>query len=275
MKNLLNAEAISDFGCNVASGVVIETFRDMKSKPKIIYINSATLWRNYVNCLDGKSEDKIKLLKSQTIFKKVLNGFIEDTRIFLDNLKQYVDNIVIYKIDYSVFFKKHKKSLKSIIEFKGVNFYINSKEPEAITLLEKSFKDIFKKYVTEITNFKEGYILTHNGLDLLPLTSTTAVKLVESHTGEIKSKNKWYTKMKKMGKNSLQFIPFNEMTYFIFGDDLYVKPQVISIRKHLIALSKSAHWLYDLTSREFLNNLKRVDAISANEFKRTFKVITR
>ena len=273
MKSYLSDSAIGDYGCNVVSGIAIDVLKKEKNKPKQFYINASTLWRNFVSCLDGKADSKILLLKNNVRVKSLIDVFVEDTRILLDNLQELVDEIVIYKIDYIEFAKKHKSSFKTIAEFKGVTYYTLYREIMATTALEKAFPSIFKRYRTKITDLKQGFIMTHIGLDLLPFTKSSKVKLIESFTGEIKEKNKWYTKLKNVGKSSLQFIPFSEVTYFIFGDDLFVKPKPLTFRKHLINLSKQAHWLYDLTSNEFINVLRRHDSITANELKRTFKSV--
>lgn len=58
-------------------------------------------------------------------------------------------------------------------------------------------------------------MMTHLPLDLIPYAQTSRVDLIETHTGVIKDRFKWYTKLNGSG---LERIPFTRKTIQIFGD---------------------------------------------------------
>lgn len=95
--------------------------------------------------------------------------------------------------------------------------------------------------VTLIGRLKRVLLLSHYPIDLLHITPVKEVALLESHTGVIKKKADWHTKLAN-GK-TLSRIPFDKMTVQCFGDTggLF-KPYPQVYRTKLIELSEKYHW---------------------------------
>ena len=87
---------------------------------------------------------------------------------------------------------------------------------------------------------KKTLILTHYAFDLLSDKEFAELDLLESHTGVIKPKSQWYTKMQD-GKE-LPMIPFREVFLQVFGDSELFHPWPIKTRKEIIEMAKGAGW---------------------------------
>ena len=84
-------------------------------------------------------------------------------------------------------------------------------------------------------------LLSHFPVDLVLTKGNKFEALVESHTGAIKRKEEWYTKLRD--GNKYPRIPFDRAMVQIFGDkENMLSPQTIQIRKRLGAISEKYHW---------------------------------
>ena len=84
-------------------------------------------------------------------------------------------------------------------------------------------------------------LLSHFPVDLVLTKGNKFEALVESHTGAIKRKEEWHTKLRD--GNKYPRIPFDRAMVQIFGDkENMLSPQTIQIRKRLGAISEKYHW---------------------------------
>lgn len=262
----LNPEAVSDIGSNIASAIVLEKLAEQNIKNVKFYVNVFTLFRNFVNCLDGNNADKTKNFKSAMGINKVISNFIEDTKIFSEAALSLNLDIVLYVPDYTKVYKT-LKYVRELEDFNGIKYYINLHQVDAGKQVLKSFKGIAIKTTHKIPYSKNMLILTHIGLDLLNYVKYKDVRLIESHTGEIKLKDKWYTKYFKIGNKNMSIMPFNSIMYYILGDSDIVKPQNIKLRKHLYKIALEKKWYSDMSKNETLHSLRQRDSILANDIK--------
>ena len=268
----LNPEAISDVGCNIVTGVVLETLAEKKITEKKILINVRTLWRNFVNCLEGNSEQKIKLLKNVNFLNRIIRLFIDDTTVIVNALMEMNMDVIIYYPDY----KKVAKAYyhwKDMEEFRGLTYFILSTEIDAINTLKPKIKALALETDHKLPNHKDFYILTHIPLDLLNYVMRNDVYLIESHTGEIKEYNKWYTKFKKIGKLDMRYFAFNELNYQLLGDNLYVKPENLKFRQWYQAKAKKVHLHSLMDVKSTLAFFKKHDIFTYNKIKTNFKFV--
>lgn len=97
-------------------------------------------------------------------------------------------------------------------------------------------------------------ILTHQPIDLLNIHNVHYVGLMESHTGLVKDRHHWYTKLK--GGSKEPRIPFNAITIQIFGDsgdELQSAP--IRLRHELIRVADQLKWTQNLTVSQMLRGI--------------------
>ena len=266
----LNTEAISSLGCNIASGIVLEQLIHNKSKKLPIYFNVKTLFRNYVACLDGNADEKIKILKNHVVARPIIKNFIEDTSILVNAFIDAGYDIKLYNIDYKPFLKNVFEARKEE-DLKGLKSVVRKIESLAISYIKKDFPGIFEEHKPKVKFAKEFYIVTHIGIELLNFTGNKKVTLIESHTGEMKDFTKWYSKYAKIGSRRMDIFGFNELLYNILGDNEYVKPTDIKLRKHIFNIAIENAWTSDMSENEVRASIKRRDPIILREIERNYK----
>lgn len=268
----LDIDAISTYGCNIASGVIIEKFALTKLTKFKYLVNSITLFRNFVNCLSGTSLDTINIFKSGMARVELLNSFISDTKIFIEAVLSLGIDLVIYVPDYSKVKSKYF-NFRSLEENSGLKFHMRVLEEEVGRLLLENFTKIVVKYKHKLPYTKDMYITTHIAMDLLSYTSYRNVKLIESHTAETKTKELWYTKYYKLPKKDMSIFPFNEALYFVLGDQNYIKPHNIKVRKLLYTIGIKSKWSSGMDNLRLVTSIAKQDVVLGKEIKIAYKSI--
>lgn len=109
--------------------------------------------------------------------------------------------------------------------------------------------------------------LTHIPLDLL-LLKLPRLYLLESHTGKIKSKNEWYTKL----KSAPESIPFNLATIQLYGDTAGMfNPMDRDLRKKISEISKNKYWSSVTSKEKILLDCQVQDKDVFNTIRNLFK----
>ena len=277
----IDQEAYSSFNCNIASGIIIENLLMLKEKdprnpllkPKTMFINGFTLYRNLIECLSGNTESKVNLLKSKLGEVKVIELFLEDTNYFLNGMVHLdLDEIMIYIPDYSKLAKQWPlwKSPEKLSPIKYLTY--KSWQHAQIRLLTK-FPGVVKRTTYLLPQKPSLYLVTHLAQDLLNYTRTRSTLLVESHTGEIKDYTKWYTKYKKFGKYEMSVFPFNELLLRYLGDNWFLGSDTPKFKKWLYGVAKQYSWNPFTTEKQVLNTIIKKDKILGNKIKKNFKKI--
>ena len=99
----------------------------------------------------------------------------------------------------------------------------------------------------------DALILTHVAYDLLCWPKFNKLDLIESHTGILKPRNLWYTKMYQ--SEDLACIPFIEIMLKFFGDNHTFRPFPIAARKTVLDLAIKKHWLWATTEAKVIQDL--------------------
>lgn len=94
-------------------------------------------------------------------------------------------------------------------------------------------------------SYAQTLMMTHMPVDLLNVRRFGSLELLESHTGVVKARNLWYTKL--FAGKSLSVIPFCEMSLQVFGDDHSFHPKNISVKREIITIAESNHWSWMTT----------------------------
>jgi len=266
----LHPDAISAFGANIATCIILEKFVENKSKKLPIFFNARTLFRNYVSCLDGKSDDKIAALKNVIKARPIIKNFIEDTKQIVSS---FIDNgydINIYEIGYKPFLKR-VLSVRKEEELKGIRATIHKIEKAVLNDLNKTFPGIYIKSTPRVKFGKEFYVVTHIGIELLNFVGNKKVHLAESHTGDIKDFTKWYNKYAKIGTRRMDVFSFNEFLYNILGDYDYVQPMDIKLRRHIFKIAIEEGWHSSMSESEVKLSLRRRDPILFKEINKKYR----
>lgn len=84
-------------------------------------------------------------------------------------------------------------------------------------------------------------LISHFPIDLVLTKGNKFEALIESHTGAIKRREEWHTKLRD--GNKYPRIPFDKAMVQIFGDkENMLSPQTMQIRKTLAAISEKYQW---------------------------------
>lgn len=223
-----------------------------------LYINVRTLLRNMFNAtestrmLDVKPDDYLKALKLE----------LQDIKDYISNqqdskLKVYY-YLPTYKSLHSEFGSTAELRVpttdlqKAKVEIEKAVF--GKLEQELLSLEEnKRYVNITDMGVTA-SEREIGLLLTHFPVDLLYSTGFSKLLLLESHTGEIKAQNEWYT---KFGAKASERVPFNKAMLIFFGDSGGMfKPQHHKARNAVLSIADKYKWTYQTTRDKIILNLK-------------------
>lgn len=118
----------------------------------------------------------------------------------------------------------------------------------AAKILETNHKASFARYDVQLRpeGFGTTMILTHFPSDLLSEHRMGKVTLLESHTGVVKPKNLWYTKL--FNGKTMSNMPFNAMTLQVFGDDHHFHPWEPKIKNAILEMAQKNRWSWATTS---------------------------
>lgn len=156
--------------------------------------------------------------------------------------------------------------------FKAASLYAltDTKQKEAaaiktlVALAKRNFECLVGNYLLPNSGV-DAYMLTHKPVDLLSTSRFNAVSLLESHTGAIKTSTEWIRKLTK--NDDYQRIPFNLLSYQVFGDRLLLAGQKTSVRKALLTLAKERRWN---PATPFSQVRAHVSLVKDNEMRKLF-----
>lgn len=201
-----------------------------------LWINLSTLFRNLYHVLPTEARETVTaehLVPALLSEIEALNGAIQ-------NAVGSQVKVTYYLPDYSQLAKtfpeanlRHASTLKQKI-YAGL---------QTVTLQEiGAYLDELDVRITPIKLPGEGraVMLTHQAVDLLSYYQFDDLTLIESHTGELKKKAVWFT---KLGTRE-PILPFNAFTLQLFGDGSggLFSPFPIKYRRALLGVAKSDRW---------------------------------
>lgn len=217
-----------------------------------VWINVFTLFRNLLAAIKKEALQTIQP-------SELLPGLIEDiygTVYALEKAKHGL-RPVFYLNDYRTVTKvySHAKLKQSITAWQQM---MDGLQVETLRLLVASRLEVdVKSFGLKITgDHPKTLMLTHMALDLLNSAAFKKLDLLESFTGEIKPKAKWYTKFTT--KEHMERMPFNGFTLQVFGDQsTFFSPQPAKIKKAVIAIAEAQHWTPLTTMEKIKVNVKK------------------
>lgn len=101
----------------------------------------------------------------------------------------------------------------------------------------------------------KAVIITHTPLDLLNQYSFLRLALLESHTGKVKLRTHWYTKLRTLPKDVNNF-PFNKFTLQMFGDGVMFSAMPLKLRRYVVDLAKKSRWTTTSTKEKIMSDVK-------------------
>lgn len=251
-------------------GIMQET-ENPKNPPlntfKHVWINIRTLFRNIHGSVD-------KEIESQLLPGDYSNAIIEEMSIINGILNDKNPNI---KIHYYVCTYQTLSRIYPFAVFKEVK---TDKQKEYAALENSMLGILFKHFGNSDSNVhifdtfiiapvSHILLLTHYPFDLINVKGGDHVALLESHTGVVKLKPQWNTKL-----NTRDYIrlPFDRMTVQLFGDSGgLLKPYPRDFRDKLLKLASEKKWTSETTKDRILQSIRDLhDPIFEASIKRLY-----
>lgn len=209
-----------------------------------LFVNIRTLVRN----LYGAVSKELKVQWSaQHYLKKVLEEIRNIPMIISDQSHEKL-SVIYYFCEFTSLSREYPHAtLKKVREQVSLYDNIEAYVIDSIKRLVKQGKlNIMICDVKVPIPEERNLILTHYPVDLVPHVGSRNLDLIESHTGAIKNRRKWYTKLK--GKD-MERIPFSRKTIQIFGDGRTFSGVTPKQKKMVMDFSESNRWNQTTTDR--------------------------
>jgi hypothetical protein len=235
---------------------------------KELWVNLRTLYRN---CLGSMSKDIADRISSTEIAQIVY----EEMAIIPDMLQHHVG----YPVKVTYYFSKLNQLERKYPEAElrkdstPKQHHNHQRLLEVMKILVAECRDQFLVFDDLPPGVAvKTLILTHVAYDLLAEKHFGELHLIESHTGKIKNRALWYTKMYE-GKLLAQ-IPFTEELLQIFGDLETFSPLDHRMRKAILQIAEKRNWNAMTTRARILDNLNELpNPAHLLKVKKIFKVL--
>jgi len=231
-----------------------------------VWINVRTLIRNVIGSVSDRSIESIRPDHIAFTVMEDIGAIEEALKVYGPHLK-----LQLYYCEYRFIQRSFPNALlrePSTVKQKTYNEVSERAWNFTRTLIQDS-EYAFKNYMKTIEgNYMEKVLmLSHFPIDLLSYKQFRELSLLESHTGAIKTRPYWYTKLYN-GKD-LSIIPFNELTLQVYGDNETFRPTSIKLRRLLTDIAISNKWSYLTTVDKIRYNLNSIkDPVSKEELKK-------
>jgi hypothetical protein len=276
---LLN-RTIGQFQISIATSLAIESALGVHpdiSVPNVpiesynaLYINVRTLVRNFIGAVE---KDALNSIHPNEVMDFVSHEMSEITDVIKTNVNKHID-VVFYFSEYK------DLSFKYPYSFLRVNS--TDKQTQLAKYLQAVFLELLKRHTKPDAEIKihvyplklsvagapRALIISHYPYDLLSYYQFEKLSLLESHTGQIKERSKWYTKYYQ-GKDLFR-IPFREDLLQVFGDAELFKPFPKANRDELVEIAEKRSWT-SVTTRDKIKN--DINLIKDPFFKKVLKEI--
>ena len=269
----INFRKTSSFSLAIGTGLAFETLFDATHERidperkvdqridindyNVFYINIATLFRNIYSSVPEGGGDSIPssdyaaaiTFEINLIRELVKSNSIATTVVFYIN--EYKSIYGLKKLPWL----NHREdtSKKQLLYRKllagSCKLLLDNQETKSLIVVsDKTIGKVPESYR------QKAIILTHIPYDLFSNDSFFKLDLLESHTGTVKNKSLFYTKL--LGKNPS--IPFHKGMMAIFGDKEYFGPMDKKLRDALLTLSlrKGKEWNQKTSKERVLSDIR-------------------
>lgn len=266
----LDEYVTSSFGVNIGTGLMLESIlkptddridddRLVPNNVKIsdyntYYINLNSLLVNIAGSFSATSIDE--LLKND---KTMINVFLERAISEMVMIQELIDiDVVYYNMLYGPY--DRKKLLKESTNKDSKTYKLKKAISNMVSLVLASKEVKVEEVDIYLPKKKKSLISTSNTMDLLN-SNKMDLDLLEFHTGVLKQRNKFYTKV-----NTKVELPFEEVLLFAFGDKKGLINPILNIKERKVlldALVEKKLKPYNRYSRGFIMDIvKDVEVVS-------------
>lgn len=257
---MANLERTLSGNVNIGLGVMLESIFDIKDKyddkriiPNKVKIenydyhiyNIITVIRNIMQSTKGDYKEK-----------DLINMLIDDMNYIKSTYYDDIDTEILLLIpDYSKLTKEYNKdkefkTTKQDIDLEEILEFVKYLKNDSLKGLQVPILKMDK-----YKNFNRNILLTTSYM--LDIDLLGNCDILESHTGTLKNRHKYYTKFATIGKRDLSHIPFNKTTHKVLGDKTLVKPLPVSSRIDIYNISLEKKWNPYTSEDKIKNDIKK------------------
>lgn len=261
-----HVETGNNYGITIGTELALDTLftRGAPNKAKHavhiyngIYINLHTLTRNVISQFNAKALEKIH---ADEIMRVVLKDITLINKLTEDKITVTYYGTSLTGFASSVFlpFLREPKTVKQ----KKLAYTIST----VVTALVKKYRYPRVNGMLHTTH-GENLVLTNFLMDLL---SNPANELLESHTGKVKGKKLWYTKLHKIPHADMSTLPpLNRMLLFTGTSDIFSPSAHMRFREKLIDIATRKGWNSATSNDRVLFDLRIGDSTLFNNWNQT------
>lgn len=244
---------------SIGTAMIVESeFSDTKKWHDRVYINLRTLLRNIIHAIPTEDRDVLQA-------DDVLDALIKEMHVLNEVLPEYKPGVTVgyYLPDYSDIFKKFKRGNPRL------NYTPRMKED--IIMAEKVFRKLEQRKEDEQPlpeydtcgweldkHHLSTTLLTSYPSDLLSQYRFPRCNLVESHTGRVKERKHWSSKLNHTENDDMSTIPFNKFTLTVFGDGVLFLVSNRKVKKLVLGLASRDQWNYLTTEARIRGSISRM-----------------
>ncbi|EEX4841273.1 hypothetical protein NRE35_004380 [Salmonella enterica] len=257
---LLTKRKKDNLPISVGTSLAIEALRENKRYDSI-WINIRTLYRNILHSIEDKDERELFTTPSnrKEAAAAIARVISQETGIIKNFLNGRIDAVRLYCLGYT---DLHRKFPNAKLKVPTTDIQKNY-----WGLMDAVIDEVLAEDYDQVIDWDKGselegehtrsVIITNHAVDLLSRTKFKELRLLESHTGVIKSKSQWYTKLSD-GK-MLSNIPFNRFTIQVFGDGPFqFERWGHKFRNEIIGLATEMRWTPVTTLERIKFSLNRM-----------------
>ena len=241
---------------------------------QVVLINLLTLSRNIIQSVPAASQFDLRsddvtevVLTEMDILRQSLNAYAPGVQV-----EFYLPDYKLIYIDFPMakprlFNTKNKQfvqqmmldvrvKLKELIEEENKKRDERKQEPLPIRIMRGWKLDKDKRKTTVLTSFPT---------DLLSQYQFPALTLLESHTGAVKSRREWNTKLNWHKKEDIVNMPFMKFTLQVFGDDVFFIQQNLKVKQWVVDMSKRDRWTPITTESTIRGSIGKIKHVADRE----------
>lgn len=220
---------------------ISEEMPEHKNKPPILtanalWINIRTLIRNIMSAIP--SADQQRVFPDPLV--DAISSEIQIIEAAVDRYTHGGCKVVIYCQSYRSIEREYPHCFHRALKTDKQQF-LRGLEDEAIQKVEGLLQTPISKSDLKLKgNNDNALIITHMPVDLLSRYEFTKLRLLESHTGKVKTSTSWNSKL--TGGKDLARMPFNHVTLQFFGDGVHFSTFPAKEKKQIIELADARRW---------------------------------
>ncbi|UQT02870.1 hypothetical protein TOTORO_00070 [Serratia phage vB_SmaS-Totoro] len=259
--DVLAQRAVGELPISIGTSLAIEALankagttgvggKEYSDRYGALWINIRTLYRNIYESVENT---KRSLLTPEAI----ASTLIEEVQYIQRFASGKIEHLQLYHREYADLLRRFPKAFIRVPNTpfqKQYDAFMN-KTIDLVLARDDSQSIEWDKGSELRGEPTKALIITNYPVDLLSRTKFTQLRLLESHTGTIKSKSQWNSKLTE-GKN-LKMMPFNEFTIQVFGDGpTQFLRMPIAIRRAVIDTAIKYKWSPMTTMEKIRQNIQ-------------------